>query len=451
LSAPLLSRHRLHSYQEQAARFITDRECCALWLGLGLGKSISTLTAITDLIDGMMVSRALVVAPLRVANSVWAQEAATWEHTQHLHVTIASGSESKRRHAVESNADVTVINRENIVWLVKNYAKRWPFDMLVVDESTSFKSPTAKRWRALKKMAPRMPYRVLLTGTPSPNGLLDLWAQHYLVDLGDALGRTFTSYKQRWFESDYMGYQWTPRDGSDAAIHERVAPRVLSMESADHLQMPDRVDVIERVSMSAPTLRQYKAFERDLLIEVDEHQLEAVSAAALANKLLQWSNGAVYHDGDGHWVETHQGKLNALADLRDDNPAEPMLVAYAYKSDRDRLIERFPDAVTLDTDPQTIERWNRGEIKMLLCHPASAGHGLNLQSGGSVVVWFGIPWSLELYQQLNARLHRQGQQSTVRVVHIVTEQTIDERVLDVLAGKRDVQQALIDAMRDRGL
>ena len=444
----MLSRADLHSYQEQAAQFITERQQCALWLGLGLGKSVSTLTAITDLLDGIMVNRVLIVAPLRVSNSVWKQEAKAWSHTRHLSVTVATGPENRRRQVIESNADVTVINRENVVWLVKQYGKRWPFDMLVVDESTSFKSPTAKRWRALKKMAPHMPYRVLLTGTPSPNGLLDLWAQQYLVDLGEALGRTYTGYKQRWFESDHMGYNWTPRDGADEAIHERVAPRVLSMQSGDYLQMPDRVDVTEHVQIPDKALQSYRQFERDLLIEVDEHELEAVSAAALANKLLQWANGAVYHGDQHEWVETHRAKLDVLTDLRDDNPADPLLVAYAYQSDRQRLIERFPDATVLDTDPDTINRWNRGEIPMLLCHPASAGHGLNLQSGGSVVVWFGIPWSLELYQQLNARLHRQGQQRTVRVVHIVADNTIDARVMNVLAGKHDVQQALIEAVRD---
>ena len=288
---------------------------------------------------------------------------------------------------------------------------------------------------------------VLLTGTHSPNGLLDLWSQMYLIDYGNTLGRTMTAYKQRFFEQDYMGYKFTPRAGSADKIHDLLGPHVLSMSAADYLELPDRIELVEGVDLPASTLFAYRHFERTLLAELPEGEIEAVSAAALANKLLQWCNGAVYTDTAGNWSEVHSAKLDALSDLVEQNPNENVLVAYNYKTDLERLLKRFSDAVVLDKDPETVKRWNAGEISMLLAHPASAGHGLNLQRGGSLIVWFGLNWSLELYQQFNARLHRQGQQKPVRIVHIVANGCIDERVMRVLNEKNAQQSALLSALK----
>jgi SNF2 family DNA or RNA helicase len=339
---------------------------------------------------------------------------------------------------------VYLINRENVPWLVAHYGQHWPFDCVVIDESSSFKSSKAQRWKALKKVRKHIDRMIQLTATPASNGLVDLWAQLYLLDSGHRLGRTKTGYLQRWFESDYWGRVFTPRAGADAAIRDRVSDIVLSMQASDYLKMPDRIDVTERVKLPASVLDRYKALESDLMIELGEAMVDATNAAALAGKLMQICNGAVYTD-DG--VEhMHDAKLDALAELREQS-TEPMLVAYSYRHDLARLRERFPDAVPV-TAPGAIDRWNHGKIPMMLAHPASAGHGLNLQHGGSLIVWFGLTWSLELYQQFNGRLHRQGQTRPVRVVHLVAQDCIDQRVMRALANKHDVQSGLLTGLRD---
>lgn len=444
----MLSRHNLHDYQNRGVEFIKDKERCALLLGMGLGKTTTTLTAISDLVDSMSVNKVLVIAPLRVANSVWAQEIEKWEHLRHIKTSICTGPEKNRRAALHRDADVYLINRENVVWLVDLYKKKWPFDMVVIDESSSFKSPSSKRFKALKRILPYTDYMVLLTGTPSPNSLLDLWSQMYLVDFGERLGRTVTGYRQRFFEQDYMGYNWTIRQGSDDKIHGLIADKVISMSAEDYLELPDRIDLVSEVDMPQSAYVKYQKLEKTLLADLDSgEEIEAISAASLANKLMQFSNGAAYYDDKGSWGEVHSAKLDALADIVEDNPNENMLVAYNYKFDLERLLARFPDAVMLDKEQSTIDAWNRGEIKMLLAHPASAGHGLNLQAGGSLCVWFGLNWSLELYQQFNARLHRQGQTNAVRIIHIVSKGTIDERVLRVLGDKDATQASLLNALK----
>lgn len=750
----MLSRKCLHEYQRRAVDFIIEKKRSALFLDMGLGKTTTSLTAATDLLDACAVARVLIIAPLRVANSVWAQEAKQWEHTQHLRVSVCTGTEKKRIAALHQTADIYVINRENVPWLVKHYGKKWPFDCVIIDESSSFKSPGSQRFKALKKIVPHTEYLWLLTGTPSPNGLLDLWSQMYLVDFGERLSRTMTNYKQRFFEQDYTGYNWTPREGSNATIHALIADKVMSMSAADYLDVPDRVDIVERVELPAKLLREYQQFEKTMLAELDNGtEVEAISAAALANKLLQfciaegtpvvtdrglipieevresdkiwdgakwvncsgvvfkgcdyvlncygvymtaehkvltrcgwktakaildgepderpcreylrnpyritqdwieerkghlavpmrlWEhrgapepkltqrppkqsskimwlfasqvvensrderneadynlakydrqvprperqglqklrcsrhirlrelatfirnllaghagrlfgqvelgsnrqrqrlrkeqlplgngktagqeytefdhnmdaersnepfrsrrtfrhkgrditcsniplstaerkvvhktkvydlvscgpdnrftvvgadgspvivhncNGATYIDDKGSWHELHSAKLDALADIVEQNPSETMLVAYNYKSDLARLQKRFPDAVVLGKDQSVIDDWNAGKIPMLLAHPASAGHGLNLQAGGSMIVWFGLNWSLELYQQFNARLHRQGQTKPVRVVHLVANGCIDERVMSVIESKDHTQLALLNALK----
>lgn len=443
------SREDLHAYQERAIQFIKDKKRCMLLLSMGLGKSVSTLTAISDLIDSFMVSKVLVIAPLRVASSVWAQECAKWQHLKHLKVSVCLGSERQRIAALNRTADVYTINRENIPWLVKHYGEKWPFDMVVIDESSSFKSSSSLRFKALRKVMPLTNYAVELTGTPAPNGLMDLWAQVYLVDFGASLGRTMHGFRQRYFESDYMGYKFSPRAGAQEQIHNAIAPIALSMRAEDYLELPQRIDLVEGVELPKAAQELYKGFERELLAQLPTgEEIEAMNAAVLANKLLQLSSGAMYTDDKGAWREIHAAKIEALRELVEAND-EPMLVAYGYKTDLERLKAAFPDAVVLGKDPEIIERWNRGEIKMLLAHPASAGHGLNLQDGGALCVWFSLTWSLELYQQFNARLHRQGQTKPVRIVHIVANGCIDERVMLVLSDKDAQQSTLMKALRPR--
>lgn len=437
------SRTDLHPYQRRAVDYIVSRPACALWLDLGLGKTISTLTALADLIDGCIVERALVIAPLRVCQTVWAQEMGAWAHTRHLRASRILGSRQARCEALRAPADVYIINRENIPWLVDHYRDRWPFDCVVIDEASSFKSSTSKRWKALKKVRKHIDQMIELTATPASNGLVDLWAQAYLLDGGERLGRTKTSYLQRWFDADHWGRQWTPRPGADAAIRERLSDIVLSMQASDYLDMPERIDVRIPVALPAEARAQYSELERTLVLALEEEVVDATNAAVLAGKLMQVCNGAIYTESSTEVL--HDAKLDALAELREDS-TEPMLVAYTYRHDLERLQRRFPDAVAI-TEPGAIDRWNRGEIAMLLAHPASAGHGLNLQRGGSVVVWFGLTWSLELYQQLNGRLHRQGQTRPVRIVHLVADGCIDERVLGALGAKHDVQQSLVEGLK----
>ncbi len=447
----MLSRSDLHEYQRKGVDFIKERKRCALWLDMGLGKTTTTLTALSDLIDSFSVNRTLVIAPLRVANSVWRQEAANWEHLKHLSVAICTGSERERLSALQRDSDLYVINRENVPWLIKHYGSAWPFDCVVIDEASSFKNATSQRFKALRKALPQTNYMILLTGTPSPNGLLDLWPQMYLVDFGEALGRTMTSYKQRFFEQDYMGYKFKPRDGAADRIHGLLQPMVLSMSAEDYLELPDRINIVESVALPPSALHAYREFERTLLAELpDGEEIEAMNAAVLANKLLQYSNGAVYTDDLGNWSEIHTAKLDALSDIVEQNEGENFLVAYNYKTDLARLQKRFPFARVLDKSADTVRQWNSGQIRMLLAHPASSGHGLNLQRGGSLIVWFSLNWSLELYQQFNARLHRQGQDKPVRIIHIVADGCIDERVISVLSEKDAVQSALLTALKPRG-
>lgn len=444
----MFNRDDLHDYQKRAIEFIKDTKRCGLFLQMGLGKTTSTLTAISDLSDSLLVDKVLIIAPLRVANTVWKQEAAKWRHLNHLKINICTGSERERITALQTSADVYVINRENTEWIVNFYGNKWPFDCVVIDESSSFKDSSSKRFKSLKKVSPLTNYMVLLTGTPSPNGLMDLWTQMYLIDFGQSLGRTKTAYTQRFFESDYMGYKLTPIKGADNKIHELIAPRILSMKAEDYLEVPEKIELVANVVLNKKLLEAYRTFEKNLFVELpDGEEIEALSAAVLANKLLQWCNGAMYVDELKNYSVVHDLKLDALEEIVEANPDENILVAYNYKSDLERLQKRFKTARVLDKDPQTIIDWNSGKIKMLLAHPASAGHGLNIQFGGSMIVWFGLNWSLELDQQFNARLHRQGQTQPVRIIRIIAEGCLDERVMAVLQSKDRTQEKLIQALK----
>ena len=394
---------------------------------------------------------ALVVAPLMTAKHVWPAEIAKWDHTSRLRCSLAVGSASERKAALRRRADVYVVNRENVQWLADFYGPRWPFAPVIVDELSSFKSRQAKRWKALRRVRPAIRRFWGLTGTPAPNGLMDLWAQMALVDKGARLGRYIGPYRERYFlpgrRSGHVVYDWALKPGAEDAIFEAIGVVALSMRAKDELELPGRVDNVVEVEMPPAAMAEYRRFERDQATELLGEEVTAASAAALANKLLQWADGAVYDDA-GEAREAHRAKINALAGILEEAQGQPVLAFYAFRHDLARLRAAFPAAEVLDAKSgDLLERWNRGEVRLLLAHPQQAGHGLNLQAGGHIAVWFGLTWSLEAYLQANARLDRQGQAETVTVHHLVAKGTVDERVMDVLAGKRTLQDAMMDALR----
>ena len=411
-----------------------------------------TLSAIVELMyDRFDVARVLVIAPKLVAETVWAEEAAKWDHTRHLRVSKVLGSAQERVAAFRRPADIYVINRENVPWLVERVGAKWPFDMVVVDELSSFKSPKTKRFRALRRVRPMIKRIVGLTGTPAPNGLIDLWSQIYLLDQGERLGKTLTGYRDRFFKpgrrNGHIVYEWIPKPGAEERIYELLSDLCVSMSAEDWLELPERVDVEVPVVLDAEAMMKYKQLEKDLLLPLEGDVVTADTAGVLTNKLLQLANGAVYDTARGVH-EIHDAKLDALEELIEQAQGKPLLVFYAYQHDLERIKRRFPWAATMD-EPGVIERWNRGEVPLLLAHPASAGHGLNLQEGGNHIVWFGLTWSLELYEQANARLHRQGQTERVIVHHLVAKGTVDENVMGALARKEATQDALLEAVKAR--
>lgn len=420
--------------------------------GLGLGKTVITLTALEDLIyNSFEISRALVIAPLRVAEDTWSRESAKWDHLKHLRISKILGTPAQRRAALAAEADIYIINRENVVWLCDelSVAGGWIFDAVVIDELSSFKSPKAQRFKALRKYITRSSRVIGLTGTPAPNGLIDLWSQIYLLDGGERLGRTVTGFRERYFLPDKRNqttiFSYKPKENADNAIWSKLSDICVSMRAEDWLTLPERIDNVVTVRMTDRQREAYEKFERDQYIQFIEGEVTAVSAAALTNKLLQYSNGAMYKT-DGSYIETCEGKLDALEDIIEAANGKPVLCFYSYKHDLERICKRFPDAVKLDS-ADDIERWNNGEIGLLLAHPAGAGHGLNLQAGGNIIVWFGLTWSLELYQQANARLYRQGQKNAVIIHHLLTENTVDKRVYQSLQDKGEVQDDLLDALK----
>ena len=442
-------KYKPHDYQTFATNFVLEHPACGLILDMGLGKSIITLTALWSLLlDSFDVGRVLVVAPKRVAENTWPTELEKWEHLEGLTWSLVLGSEKDRRTALQRKAKIYIINRENVTWLVDNY--RWDFDTLVIDELSSFKSSKAQRFRALKRVRPRISRVIGLTGTPQPNSLLDLWPQMYLLDMGQRLGRFVGGYRERFFLPDKRSreviYSYKPKEGAEKKIYELISDICISMKATDYLDMPELVTSRVEVAMSGRERKLYEDFERDMVLHLKEGDLDAVNAAALSGKLVQMANGAVY--GDNHKVHhIHDRKLDALEDIIEAANGKPLLVAYWYKHDLDRIRQRF-EVRTIDR-PEDIDDWNAGKIPMALIHPASAGHGLNLQDGGSAIVWFGLTWSLELYQQLNARLWRQGQKHTVVVQHIVTAGTHDEDIMNALERKDMSQTALIAAVKAR--
>ena len=438
-----------HNYQSTATEFIIDHDEAAIFLGMGLGKSVITLTAIWQLmLDYFTIHRVLVVAPLRVARDTWPAEVAKWDHLEGLTVAVAVGTKRDRLNALAASAMVTVINRENIPWLVNQMGGSWPFDMVIIDELSSFKNHRAKRFTALVKMRPFVKRWVGLTGTPAANGLMDVWAQFRLLDGGQRLGRFITRYRERWFVPDKRNgmqvFTYKPRAGAEDEIYVAIGDMTLSMRTTDHLQLPELTVTTMSVVLEPKERRVYEQLKSDLVLDLDGATIDAANAAALSGKLLQLASGAIY-TSDGQWTAAHDRKLDALEDLVEAANGNPLLVAYWFTHDRQRITARFPQARELKASAD-IETWNKGEITLGLIHPASAGHGLNLQAGGHLLVWFSLTWSLELYQQTNARLYRQGQSEPVTITHLVAEGTLDEAVLKALDTKDATQAALIDAV-----
>ena len=453
--------YKAHQYQEHSTGHILTNYGAGLFLEMGLGKTVATLTALNELLyHSFEISKVLVIAPLRVAQEVWTGEVDKWDHLPHLKLSVVLGDVSRRLAALKTKADIYVINRENIVWLVGYYGKAWPFDMVVVDELSSFKDAGTRRFRALRKILPLTKRVVGLTGTPAPNGLMGLWSQMYLLDRGQRLGETLTGYRDKYFSKKPYGFGYELRTESknsvfgegiyEKEIFDKISDICLSMKAADYLQLPKRINNVIRLNLPASVLKAYTDFEKkQVLLLASGQDITAVNAGALTTKLLQYANGAVY-DENSSWHEVHKVKLEALEEIIDTANGESVLVAYSFRSDLERIQQHLKayKPRTLKTS-QDFSDWNAGKIQVGLIHPASGGHGLNLQFGGHIIVWFGKNWGLELDQQLPARLDRQGQTKPVIVHHLLCAGTMDEDVMASLEGKETVQNALMQAVKIR--
>ena len=441
-------KYKAHDYQQYATDFIITHPVSCLILDMGLGKTVITLTALWLLLfDYFEVRRVLVIAPKRVAETTWPAEIKKWEHLYGMTFAVAMGTAVQRKEALLSGADVTIIGRDNVSWMIKNVF--FDFDMVIIDELSSFKSPKAQRFKDLKKVRPMAKRVVGLTGTPG--NLMDLWAEIGVLDMGQRLGRFIGGYRDRFFVPDKRNreiiFSYKPREGAEEKIYELISDISISMKAVDYLDMPECVCNRVSVSMSESEQALYDRMADEMILEYGEGQdIDAVNAAALSNKLQQMANGAVY-DESGNVRNIHDRKLDALEDLIESANGKPLLVAYWFKHDRERILKRFP-ARDINTK-KDIDDWNAGKIPVALIHPASAGHGLNLQEGGSAIVWFSLTWSLELYQQLNARLYRQGQKHTVVIEHLVTDGTVDEDILRAIERKDNTQNAMIEAVKAR--
>ncbi len=454
-----MKRTDLHEYQNYCVEFVKTHPEAMLILEMGLGKSAVSLTAILDLMfDSFEVGKVLVIAPLRVAKTVWPEERETWEHASFLRMSVMVGSAKQREAALHTPADVYVINRENVKWLTDHLEKRripWPFDMVVVDELSSFKNHQSQRWKALRKVRPKIRRMVGLTGTPAGNGLMDLWAETYLIDGGERLGRFIGRYREAYFKAagmnPYTGvvFNYVPLPGAEEAIYSRIADISVSMKALDYLDMPEQVMVNHYVDMDADERAAYDSMKTELLVQMGDDVIDAANAAVLSGKLLQMANGAVYNDRREMKV-LHDRKLEMLGDLIEQANGQNVLIAYWYQHDRVRIREYLSslgyDSRDLKSDAD-IADWNAGKIQAALISPASAGHGLNIQRGGHILIWFSLVWSLEMYQQTNARLWRQGQKEVVTVHHILTRDTVDGDVLSALQRKDVTQQNLIAAVK----
>lgn len=452
------NRSDLHRYQQHAVKHIVENPACGLFLDMGLGKTVSTLTALYELQEEeLAISRTLIIAPKRVAEYTWTAELDKWTHLRGLKAVKILGTEAQRRKAVSEEADLYVINRENIVWLVKNYGKQWRWDCIVIDELSSFKSHASQRFKALKAIRQKCNRIIGLTGTPSPNGYMDLWAEVYLLDGGERLGSTISKYRQTYFtegrRSAQVVFDYKLREGSKKAIEDTIKDICISMSKEDFLTLPKCLKIDYSVSLSPNELKAYRSFERDRVLQLKEEQgedksLTAMSAATLCNALAQYASGAIY-DEEKNVISIHDAKIEALAELVE-SAQSPVLIAYNYKHEKQRLLSALKSYKPRELNSEEdLRAWNAGEVAVLIGHPASMGHGLNIQAGGNIIIWFGLTWSLELYQQFNARLHRQGQTKPVMVYHLVVEETIERDMLKALESKGANQDALMKATKAR--
>ena len=444
-------RYVAHNYQNYAKDFILAHKVSALFLDCGLGKTITTLTAINELMyDSFEISKVLIIAPLRVAQSTWKEEIEKWDHLNLLRYSIAVGDEKERIRALKQNSDIYIINRENVDWLVTKSEIDFNFDMLIIDELSSFKSHTSKRFKSLLKIRPYFERVVGLTGTPSSNGLMDLWAEFRVLDLGERLGRYITHYRNEYFLPDKRNgaviFSYKPQPNAEERIYRRLADITISMKSTEYLKMPELILNELEINLDEEDQIKYKKFKKEMVMTIQEKEIDAINAASLSNKLIQLANGSIY-DEDKKFYEVHNKKLDKLEEIIESANGKPVLVAYWFKADKERIEKRFKVREIKTADD--IKQWNKGMIDLALIHPASAGHGLNLQSGGSTLVWFSLTWSLELYQQTNSRLYRQGQKDTVVIHHLITKNTIDEDIIKSLKRKDKTQEALMKAVKAR--
>lgn len=454
----MLKKEQLHDYQRRSADMIVNNFNCGLFLDCGMGKTVSTLTAIQELREIGFIDKILIIAPKKVAQVTWRDEINNWEHLKGLRISVIDGTTAQRRAAMMADADIYTISRDNVVWLVVEHGGvKLPYDMVVIDELSSFKNYASKRFKALRRVRKFIPRVVGLTGTPAPNGLIDLWAQMFLIDEGKRLGKTVTGYRDRFFTAGRRNgdivYQWdlkSPAEETEQKISDLIKDICISMSAEDYLKMPDKLMYYDRVKLSDKDFKAYKTFEREQVLEFIEsgETITAASAAALSNKLQQFANGAMY-DADRKVLQLHDEKVEKLKELVEAANGQPVLVAYSFKHDLDKIMEALKEYKPVKLEkPEQIADWNAGKINVLVTHPASAGHGLNLQKGGHIMIWYGLTWALELYQQFNARLYRQGQKKPVSIHHIIATDTVDEKIIKSLDGKDTTQRSLMDAIKE---
>jgi SNF2 family DNA or RNA helicase len=449
----------LHKYQIRMIDWILANEKCALWAGVGLGKTVTTLTALSHLKQQNKIKKTLVIAPLRVVKFVWPKEPEEWDHLDELTTTVLHGTKRERTRLLRENTDIHIINKEMVQWLVDVHAEKgiWPYDCVVIDESTCMKNPRSKRVKSLRRARHHIKRMIQLTGTPAPNGLLDVWSQIQLLDAGERLGRTFTRYKETYFNSDYMGYTFTPKPGAKEQVYEKIQDLCLTMTAEDYLELPPCNQNVIQIDMDESFKGRYKELEDEFVLILEDEMVMASHAAVLSNKLLQFCGGAVYTTPEGEidfhsthpnkeWKQVSTLKLEVLEEMVEEMSGEPLMVAYNYQHELERLQTHFKDGKVLHTQGD-VDAWNRGQIPLLFVHPASCGHGLNLQYGGANLVWFGLTWDLELYDQMNGRLDRQGQKAPVFIHHLVMKDSIEERVMLRLQNKALTQRELLEAMK----
>lgn len=454
----MLKKEQLHDYQVKAVDMIVNNFNCGLFLDMGLGKTVSTLTAIQELREIGFIDKVLIIAPKKVAQVTWKDEINNWEHLKGLRISVIDGTAAQRRAAMMADADIYTVSRDNVVWLVVEHGGvKLPYDMVVIDELSSFKNPASKRFKALRRVRKFIPRVVGLTGTPAPNGLIDLWAQMFLIDEGKRLGKTITGFRDRFFTAGRKNgdivYQWdlkSPAEETEQKISDLIKDICISMSAEDYLKMPDKLMYYDRVKLSDKDFKAYKTFEREQVLEFIEsgETITAASAAALSNKLQQFANGAMY-DADRKVLQLHDEKIEKLKELVEAANGQPVLIAYTFKHDLDKIMDALKEYKPVKLEkPEQIADWNAGKINVLVTHPASAGHGLNLQKGGHIMIWYGLTWALELYQQFNARLYRQGQKKPVSIHHIIATDTVDEKIIKSLDGKDTTQRSLMDAIKE---